>query len=64
MLYKLFREVVVIGGLSRTCRQCNTYGWDVVQPMESPLWSDQCRDIPSPLCEWIPRAGGVRIAKP
>ena len=45
----LFKEVVLLCGLSRTCRQCYTYEWDIVQPMESPLWSDQSHDAPSPI---------------
>ena len=34
---KLFKEGVLLCGLSKTCSRCYTYEWDVVEPMESPL---------------------------
>ena len=52
-LLKLFKEAVLLCRLSKTCRQCYTYEWGTLQPMEWPLWSDQCQDTPSPLYGWI-----------
>ena len=37
LCYKLFKEVGLACGLSKTCRQCYRYEWNVVQQMESPL---------------------------